>query len=119
MCNTLKGLLRGTDENFGLAVPGIVLFMPVALSSVWGHSVHFAKFPMLRSAKGYCSHSFYLISTKLCDKYTSDGGIYGLTFYDLPKIKILWHLQFLLAYYGAGDFKAPLLKFLSDLNQAL
>ena len=30
-----------------------VLFMSDFFSSVWGHSVHFAKFPMLRFSKGY------------------------------------------------------------------
>ncbi len=34
-----------------------VLFMVDPLSSVWGHSVQFAKFLMLRFSKGYCSHS--------------------------------------------------------------
>ena len=32
-----------------------VLFMSDSLISVWGHSVHFSKFPMLRFSKGYCS----------------------------------------------------------------
>ncbi len=35
-----------------------VLLMLNSLSLVWGHSVHFAKFPMLRCSKGYCSPSF-------------------------------------------------------------
>ncbi len=39
------------------------------LSSAWGHSVHFPKFPMLRFSKGYCCHSFHPISTKLYGKH--------------------------------------------------
>ncbi len=50
-----------TDENFGLMVPETMcrpLFRSYPLSSVWGHSVHFAKFPMLRLSRNYCSHCF-------------------------------------------------------------
>ena len=55
---------RGTTVHIYM-----VLLMPDSLSLVWGHSVHFAKFPMLRFSKGYCSHSFYSISTKFYCKY--------------------------------------------------
>ncbi len=37
-------------------------------SPVWGHSVHFVKFSILRFSKGYCSYSFHSISTKLYRK---------------------------------------------------
>ncbi len=37
----------------------------IALSSVRGHLVHFAKFPMLKFSKGYSYHSFLPISTEL------------------------------------------------------
>ncbi len=43
-----------------------VLFIDYSLSSFWGHSVHFAKFPILRFSQGYFCHSFHPISTKLC-----------------------------------------------------
>ncbi len=38
-----------------------VLFMSDSLTSVWGHTVHFAKFLMLRISKGYSSHSFHSV----------------------------------------------------------
>ncbi len=43
--------------------------MSDSLCSVWGHSVHFAKFPVLRFSEGYCSHSCHPILTKLYGKY--------------------------------------------------
>ena len=42
---------------------GRVLLMPDSLSLVWGHSVHFAKFPILRFSKHYSFNSFRQIST--------------------------------------------------------
>ena len=39
-----------------------VLFRLGDLSSVWGHSLHFPKFPMLRLSKRYCAHSFHPLS---------------------------------------------------------
>ncbi len=53
-----------------------VLFGSGHLSSVWGHSVHFAKFSMLRYSKGYtsCSHSqFHPTSTKPYRKHPFRG----------------------------------------------
>ena len=35
--------------------------MPDSLSLVWGHSVHFAKFPKLRFSKRYLSNNFHRI----------------------------------------------------------
>ncbi len=52
-----------------------VLFGSGHLSSVWGH-VHFAKFPMLRFSKGYCSHTFHPIC-------------FGV----LPNFKSIWHIE--------------------------
>ncbi len=64
-----------------------VLLMPNSLSLVWGHSVHFAKFPMLRFSKGYCSPSFRSISTRFYYKHVGHKGIQAVTvFGDLPKI---------------------------------
>ncbi len=40
-----------------------VLFLSDSLSSVWGYSVHFAKFPMWIFSNGYCPHSFHSILT--------------------------------------------------------
>ncbi len=66
----LKILWGETDERFGTRSPryGIwrVLYMSDSLSSVWDHSVYLQNFHMLRFSKGYCSHTFHLISTKLC-----------------------------------------------------
>ena len=67
------------DENLGLVVLCTVLcrvlFMSDSLSSVWGHSVHFAKCLMLTFSKGCCSLSFNCNQTleKVCNlgKYRS------------------------------------------------
>ncbi len=40
-----------------------VLLVSGHLSSVWGHSVHFVKFLILRLSKSSCSNSFHPIST--------------------------------------------------------
>ena len=65
-----------------------VLFISDSLSSVWRHSVHFAKFPMLGSSKGYCSQIFhfqpnFIARMLVMRKYRL------LLFGDLPKI---WNL---------------------------
>ncbi len=61
--------------------------MSYSMSSIWGHSVHFAKFLVLRFSKhvkvGY-SQSFHGISTKL---YGDQGGIPDNIFCDLPYLK--------------------------------
>ena len=62
-----------TGENLGLVVLCTVLcrvlFMSDSLSSVWGHSVQFAKCLMLTFSKGYCSLSFKFNQTleKVCN----------------------------------------------------
>ncbi len=62
--------------------------MPNSVSMVWGHSVHFAKFEMLRFSKGYCSPSFHSISTKFYCKHVGQKRIQAVTvFDDLPKFK--------------------------------
>ena len=73
--------------------------MPDSLSLVWRHSVHFAKFPMLRFLKGYCSPRFQSISTKFYCKYVGHKGTQAVTvFGGLPKFKISKYatLKFLL-----------------------
>ncbi len=52
-----------------------VLFRWGHLSSVWGNSVHFAKFLMSRFSKGYCCPSFDPFSTKLYWKHGNQGRI--------------------------------------------
>ncbi len=97
--------------------------MPDSLILVWGHLVHFVKFPMIRFSKGYCSPSFHSIYTKFYCKYVGHEGIQSVTvFGDLPKFKKkLWHFNFFnTAPYGAGNYKTLLpLQFSSDLGQTL
>ncbi len=71
--------------------------MSDASSSGWGHSVHFAKSPMLRFSKGYCSDSFHPISTKLYGKYGNHVGIQAITFLATCQIQFFYGtLTFLL-----------------------
>ncbi len=99
---------------------GRVLLMPDSWSLVWGHSMHFAKFPRLRFSKGYCSPSFHSISTKFYCNYVGHEGIQGVTvFGDLPKFKknmALWNFVNTEPY-RAGNFKRLLLQILSDMGQ--
>ena len=71
-----------------------VLFGSDHLSSVWGDSVHFAKFPMLTFSKGYYSRSFHPISTKPHRKHVYSGKIQGITYSSyLPKFKSTWRFE--------------------------
>ncbi len=71
-----------------------VLLMPDSLSLSWGHSVLFAKFPILRSSKHY-SNSLHQNSSKLHSNYHNQGLIQAVIFLgDLPKNKknmALWN----------------------------
>ncbi len=67
MCNILKTADLIVERNrgkLGLAVRKkcipvcSVLLISDSSSSLWIHSVRFAKFPMLRFSKGYCGHNF-------------------------------------------------------------
>ncbi len=54
-----------------------VPLMSDCLSSVWGHLVHFAKFPKLRFSKGYyfCRRVFkilFLVKTKIFEIFVFD-----------------------------------------------
>ncbi len=75
-----------------------VLLMPDSLSLVWSHSVHFAKFPILRFSKHYSFISFHQNSTKLHTVSQSRANIGQHVFGDLPKIA---------KKYGALKFLAP------------
>ncbi len=55
-----------------------VLFMSDSLSSVWGPSVHFGKFAMLKLSEGYCSQNNF---NTLYGKYGNQGGIQPVTFW--------------------------------------
>ncbi len=52
-----------------------VLLMPDSLGLVWGHSVHFLKFLILRVSKRYSFNSVHQNSTKLLAKYYNEGLI--------------------------------------------
>ncbi len=56
-----------------------------SVSSVWGPLVHFAKFPALKLSKGYYSHSFHPISTKLYGNYGNQGGKRAIYFWRSAK----------------------------------
>ena len=62
-----------------------VLLMPDSLSLVWGHSVHFAKFPIPQFAKHYLFNSFHQISTKLHKKCHIRGSCSLLLFWRSAK----------------------------------
>ncbi len=49
-----------------------VQFMPDSLSSVWGNSVHFAKYLMLRFSNGYSCHGCPIL-TDLYREYGNQG----------------------------------------------
>ncbi len=70
------------------------LFMSHSLSSVWGHSVHYAKCSMLRFSNGYCSHSFHSISTK--PEKVWNSGKYSpmhVLFQVICQILSIWHFE--------------------------
>ena len=46
-----------------------IRYFSFLIAWVWGHLVHFAIFPLLRSSKRYSFNSFHQISTKLYTKY--------------------------------------------------
>ena len=128
MCSILKKADRRAKRtkfwDSGTTVHiGRVVLMPDSLSLVWGHSVHFAKFPMLRYSKGCCSHSFHSIATKLYCKYVGQEGIQAVTFFrDLPNFKNFMALEIFVntGPYGAGNYRTILLlQFSSDLGSDL
>ncbi len=68
-----RPIVEGNGRKFGTRGTTVhmcrILLMPGTFNARflefgWGHSVHFAKFSMLRFSKGYCSPSFRSISTK-------------------------------------------------------
>ena len=74
MCNILKTANhRAKGTKFGTRIPMYcicrVFFMSDSLISVWASFGTFAKYPMLKFSKGYCSHGFHSISTELYCKY--------------------------------------------------
>ncbi len=75
-----------------------VLFGSSHFTSVWGYSVHFAKFPMLRFSKGCYFHSCHPIWIKFYGKQGGWGGYRQLLFlaeniYDILKcLLIQYHM---------------------------
>ncbi len=70
-----------------------VLFGSDHLGTVWGHSVHFAKFLMLHFSKGCRSPSLHPISTKPYRKHYL-GTLQSITFSGCwPKFKSIWHFE--------------------------
>ncbi len=89
------------------------------LSSVWGHSVHFARISGVKIFKRWLLPGFHPIPPKLYGK-PAKGGIQAITYLGhLPKI--LWHFEFFVKTgpYGAGNFKTLLLQFSANFNQTL
>ncbi len=74
-----------------------VLLMPDSLSLVWGHSVHFAKFPILRFSKRYLSNNFRRIPSSLYENIAYHEGMQAITLLgNLPrftKLMALWNFN--------------------------
>ncbi len=85
-----------------------VIFGSGHLSSVWGHSVHFAKFPMLRFSKGYCCPSFHPNSTKHYWKQGNQGRIQAIT--------ILAICQIIKVY---GTLKISYLSYIASIHKSI
>ncbi len=94
---------RGTTVQICRAV-----LMPDSACLVWGHSMHFEKFPIPRFSKHYSFNSFHQISTKLHTSIIIGVNI-GYYFFlaVCQKLKILWHFQIFVntGPYGAGISK--------------
>ncbi len=71
--------------------------MPDFLSLVWGHSVHFAKFPILRFPKRYLSNNFHRIPSKLYENIAYHGAMHAITlpgnWPSFTKLMALWNFN--------------------------
>ncbi len=85
-----------------------VLFGSGHLRSVWGHSVHFAKYPMLKFSKGYCCPSFHPVWTKLYWKHGNPGRIQAIT--------IMAICQILKVY---GTLKISYLSYIASIHKSM
>ena len=71
-----------------------VLLMPDSFSLVWGHSVHFAKFPILQFLKLCSSPNFHLIHPNFIQGIII---IQAVTFLAIcQKLQKLWHFEIFL-----------------------
>ncbi len=72
-----------------------VLLRPNSLCLVWGHSVVFAKFPILRFSKRYVSNNLHRIPSKLYGNIAyRHGGMQAVTLLgNRPSLQNLWHFE--------------------------
>ncbi len=77
-----------------------------SLSSVWGHLVHFANFPMLRFSKGYCCHNFRSISNFIISMLVMREYRLLLFWPSVKSYKVLWFEIFV----NIGPYRAGISK---------
>ena len=96
MCRILKMTDCRDGRKFGTRTHSYcicrVLCMSDSLCSVWGHSVHFAKFLMLTFSESCNSYNFYPISTKL-EKSCNLGKNRPLVFLAICQILSVWYFE--------------------------
>ena len=83
----------------------ILLVMPDSLSFIWGHSVHFAKFPILQFSKCYCTSPTIFIGSHPSKLYEYEnilllnyhGGMQAIIFFLAigQVLQNLWHFEIL------------------------
>ncbi len=91
-----------------------VLFMSVSLSSVWDHSVHFAKTD-INVIKKDRPHTFIQFQTNIMENMVNGMGGYRYTGYYFWRFAERTNTGL----YGAENFKTLLLEISSDLIQTL
>ncbi len=86
-------------------------------SSLWGHSMHYAKFLVFRFQK-VTAPTVFIQLTKLCGKHANHGWIQDIMLFF---VLYLWHFKMFVntGPYGAGNFKTLLLGFSSDVGQTV
>ena len=76
-------IVEWSGQKFGTRGPKVhicrVRLMPDFLSLVWGHSVHFTNFPILRFSILYLSNNFHRIPSKLYENIVYHGGMQAIT----------------------------------------
>ncbi len=120
LVKVIFGVIRCTFSKIGPQLKTAlqicrVLLMPDCLSLVWGHFVHFAKFPILRFSKRYSFNSFIRFQPNFIQKYHN-----YYFFGSLTKLKKFWYFGIFVntALNGTGHFKTlPLPQFSSYVSQ--
>ncbi len=109
-------VVERNGRKFGTWDPTVdicrVLLMPHSLSLVWGHSVHFAKFPILWFSKP--STVFIRFQPNFILSIIIRGYYFFLRSAKIKNFMALWNLC-----YQAGSFKTLLLQFSSDVSRIL